>query len=352
MENMKKTAKNQEKDELISVIVPVYNVEKYLHQCLDSILAQTYINLEVILVDDGSKDNSGIICDEYADKDLRCRVIHKQNAGLGMARNSGMEIMSGEYVTFVDSDDWIDSELIENLHRAMIKWNVDFCKSGFIRFREDTKLKTVHYMEEYFSGDEARKKLLPRMIGSSPSQHDSVEMCVCGALYKTKIIKEYRVVFPSERILISEDMVFNIDYMQYSTGGLLIPVEGYMYRYNPVSLTSQYRDDRFKAVCFFYDEMKKKLLEYGYTNDAIDRLRRILFVYLRMCFAQEKKSVSGHNVKKSIEQIESICSNKKIRKIIEEYPIDKLGFKQALFLRLIQGRKTYILKAMIEFGII
>lgn len=96
-------------NDLISVIVPIYNVEKYLQECLDSIINQTYKNLEIILVDDGSTDNSGIICNEYAKKDNRIKVIHKKNGGLSSARNAGMDECSvGGYITFVDSDDWLN----------------------------------------------------------------------------------------------------------------------------------------------------------------------------------------------------------------------------------------------------
>ena len=96
---------------LISVIVPVYKVEKYLHRCVDSILVQTYTNLEIILVDDGSPDRCGAICDEYAAKDSRIRVIHQENGGLSAARNAGLDVCSGEYIAFVDSDDWLDPEM-------------------------------------------------------------------------------------------------------------------------------------------------------------------------------------------------------------------------------------------------
>ena len=110
---------------LISVIVPVYNVEKYLGKCVDSILAQTYENLEIILVEDGTKDNSGAICDAYAAKDSRIRVIHKENGGLSSARNAGMDIARGEYFGFVDSDDWIEPKMYETLLNLAEKYHAD-----------------------------------------------------------------------------------------------------------------------------------------------------------------------------------------------------------------------------------
>ena len=110
---------------LISVIVPVYNVEKYLEECINSIINQTYKNLEIILVDDGATDNSGKMCDEFAKKDNRIKVIHKNNGGLSDARNAGIEIATGEYIQFVDSDDYIDFDMIELLYKNAKKYDTD-----------------------------------------------------------------------------------------------------------------------------------------------------------------------------------------------------------------------------------
>lgn len=114
---------------LISVIVPVYNVEKYLRQCLDSLLQQSYRDLEIIMVDDGSQDSSGEVCEEYACKYPHFKVVHKQNAGLGMARNTGLEHITGQYVVFVDSDDYLDEDAIEMLYRGLTENHVDMCKA-------------------------------------------------------------------------------------------------------------------------------------------------------------------------------------------------------------------------------
>lgn len=100
--------------DLITIVVPVYNVEKYISDCLDSLISQTYKNIEIILVDDGSTDMSGAICDRYTTLDARIKVIHKQNEGLGFARNTGLEVAQGKFVTFIDSDDMADADLVEN----------------------------------------------------------------------------------------------------------------------------------------------------------------------------------------------------------------------------------------------
>ncbi len=124
--------------EKISIIVPVYNVEPYIHKCVDSILAQTYSNIEVILVDDGSPDNCGIICDEYAEKDDRVVVIHKENGGLSDARNAGIDKATGEYIGFVDSDDYIAPDMYEKLYKSLKENNAEIAVCNVVKVIDDT----------------------------------------------------------------------------------------------------------------------------------------------------------------------------------------------------------------------
>lgn len=336
---------------LVSVIVPVYNVEKYLRQCLDSLLEQTYKNIEVVMVDDGSKDSSGKICDEYAKKYENFYAVHKENAGLGMARNTGFEHINGEYVTFLDSDDYLENDCIEILYNTLLKQQVDMCKGGFKRVIDSGEvISKREYQNELFKGDCAKIELLPRMIGSSPSRHDSVEMCVCGAIYKTSLIKKYNLQFPSERELISEDLVFNIDYMQHADGACTIEKMGYNYRVNLKSLSTSYRPDRFEASKHFYLEMKKKLQELGYGKETMLRLDRMFFVYLRMCISQEKSKCSKNTPSKAIHVIRKLCEDDTVNNIIENYPVQCLGLKQRTFLMLISNKKAGILYAISRVG--
>ncbi|MEI3216215.1 MAG: glycosyltransferase family 2 protein [Lachnospiraceae bacterium] len=328
---------------LVSVIVPVYNVEKYLRQCLDSLLKQTYKNIEVVMVDDGSRDSSGKICDEYAEKYENFYVIHKENAGLGMARNTGFEHIHGEYVTFLDSDDYLENNCIENLCNTLMKYQVDMCKGGFKRVIDSGKIVSqIGYQNELFKGDHAKSELLPRMIGSSPSRHDSIEMCVCGAIYKTDLIKKYNLKFPSEREMISEDLVFNIDYMQHADGGCTIEKMGYNYRVNLKSLSTSYRSDRFEASKHFYLEMKKKLQELGYGKETMLRLDRMFFVYLRMCIGQEKNAKSKKTMMK-IRSIKNICADSILNYVIKQYPMNEFEMKQRIFLNLVLHRQAALL---------
>ena len=338
---------------LISIIVPVYNVEKYLKCCIQSILNQTYKNIEIILVDDGSTDNSGIICDEYQKKHKNIKVIHKKNEGLGMARNSGMEIMSGDYVTFIDSDDYIDKDLIEKLYINISKGNYDISKSGFKRVNDDGKVyQNRQYQNEIFQKEDVKNILLPRMIGSLPDKKDSIEMCVCASLYNTKYIKEHNIKFPSERVLISEDLIFNIEYMQFAKAACTIDYVGYNYRFNPNSLTKKYREDRFSQCKFLYSNVKERLKKHNYENEIYLRLSRMFFIYLRMCLSQENRKVSNKTRKEAIYSIKNICNDKEVQNIINEYPINKIGLKQRIFLYLIKWKKAYILYILTQTNLV
>ena len=136
------------RNSLISVIVPVYNVEKYLPQCLNSIINQTYKNIEVVLVDDGSTDDSGNICEEYKKNDERIIVVHQKNSGLSAARNVGIEISTGEYITFIDSDDYISPDYIENLYSALEQYSADIAICDLKKVSEKVELWDIDYKVE------------------------------------------------------------------------------------------------------------------------------------------------------------------------------------------------------------
>ena len=139
---------------LISVIIPVYNVEPYLRQCVDSVLSQTYQNIEIILVDDGSTDSSGIICDDYAHKHNNLKVIHKKNAGLSEARNSGLEVANGSYIAFIDSDDWISKDNFEKMITEINMQHSDFVFSDGVNFEDSDKGYSINpnvSLERFFS---------------------------------------------------------------------------------------------------------------------------------------------------------------------------------------------------------
>ena len=186
--------------EVISVIVPVYNVEKYIRKCLDSIVSQTYSNLQIILIDDGSTDNSGIICDEYGKKDSRIQVIHQTNQGLSSARNKGLDIACGEYIGFVDSDDYIEPKMYELLHKNIIKSNADICLCRSVA--EDINGKTIKYSTEYHGTSTLNKEDMFNFLSYNREPKYIVPF---NKLYKSKIFERLRyvegVIYEDERII-------------------------------------------------------------------------------------------------------------------------------------------------------
>lgn len=232
---------------LVSIIVPIYNVEKYLEKCVKSLVRQTYSNLEIILVDDGSIDTSGTICDKFAEQDIRVKVIHKANGGASSARNVGIEAIMGEYAMFVDGDDWIDKDTIEMCVKK-ISDNPDLQCVLFSYTKEyPGKSIPIHVMEtsEYFEGEEATKKIYRRLFGLSseemkhPERMNNIESC-CMKLYKTSFVKEGKF-FDTKEVGSSEDALFNM-YALYGVNKVCYIDENfYHYRKVPESITNSYR---------------------------------------------------------------------------------------------------------------
>lgn len=180
---MKDTFKGKYMNDLISVIVPVYNVEKYLDRCVQSIVDQTYKNLEIILVDDGSTDNSASICDNWAEKDNRIKVIHQPNMGGGAARNAALDIAEGEYITFVDSDDYISSDMYGYLYNLMSD-DIDIAECSYISVQDDfEKFELVEDKTIICSAEEAMKYHIQDKI---------FKQVIWNKLYKKTVIADIR----------------------------------------------------------------------------------------------------------------------------------------------------------------
>lgn len=207
--------------DLVSVIVPIYNVEEYLDKCVESIVNQTYKNLEIILVDDGSPDNCPFKCEEWQEKDSRIKVIHKENGGLSSARNAGLRVLKGRYVCFIDSDDYIESNMIDVMVNAIESDDFDICVC-------DTKhvdkygnvLSEESYKDSVFYGDDVLRSFI------QGDEYDPVS--VCDKLYAVSIIKENTLWF-DELNKWGEDFPFNYSYFKFVKK--LISVSDCLYNY-------------------------------------------------------------------------------------------------------------------------
>ena len=191
-------------NQLISIIVPIYNVEKYLKECIESIINQTYKNIEIILVDDGSPDNCGIICDEYSQKDKRIIVIHKENGGLSDARNKGIDIAKGDYLTFIDSDDFVNIDYIEKLYNSIKLNNTKLAQCGISKVNENNEIiERLNYDENYIK---TSHEILNELYG----KHLIENVVVWNKMYAKELFRNIR--FPVGKIHEDEFTTYKIFY--------------------------------------------------------------------------------------------------------------------------------------------
>lgn len=216
---------------LVSIIVPVYNIEKYILECIQSLVNQTYTNLQIILVDDGSKDNSGIICDEWAAKDQRIEVIHKVNGGLSDARNAGLDKVKGEYIFFVDGDDYVLDDFVESIMNAADS-AIPFVGGSYYNLLSSGKKTETVFINEEFSLKQFKQQIL-----SDGSKVHFIS--VWGVRYLTSYIKKYKLRFDIHAPA-WEDMNFNIKYLSHCDRILSMEKIGYVYRYIEGSMIHQF----------------------------------------------------------------------------------------------------------------
>lgn len=317
----------------VSIVVPIYNVEKYLDRCMKSLINQTLKNIEIIMVDDGSPDNCPDICDSYFAIDNRVKVVHKQNAGLGMARNTGIDLATGEYIAFVDSDDFVELNMYEKLYEVAKKETADVVISGgFIDERKDgtTHVNNIMNSIDIFEGN--TKQLALEMLGSKPEfRRDYIyEPSSCKGIYKLSIVNDNNIRFHSERELISEDYVFHLDLFQVTKKAICIPECYYHYCQNETSLTKIYREDRFLRNVQFYKYITKRLLDLQYSREDLQYANRILLAWARVAISQISAHYMWHESSLRNE-ILAICTNEELQEVLEHYPIHRLPLKQRLF---------------------
>ena len=253
-------------DELISVIVPVYKTEKYLKRCVQSIQKQNYSNIEIILVDDGSPDRSGEMCDKLAEEDNRIKVVHKKNGGLSSARNAGIEASSGTLICFVDSDDYVEKDYVSTLYSMITDHNADLAK---INYKE---VDTDDYSEpgkaaniSVYEGKQVEEAFLKLRVDSA-----------CVFMYKRTLIGDTR--FPVGKT--SEDIPFNFQIFQKASKFVFCPSNKYYYWHNPDSISNGPLDRNMLNYLHFRKEIYQHYLEKD--NAELIRLSEVLYARAAM----------------------------------------------------------------------
>lgn len=307
----------------VSVIVPVYNAEFHLHQCIDSILNQTYEHLEVILINDGSTDKSVEICDGYVNQDKRVQVLHIANQGVSNARNKGIEISTGDFITFVDADDWVDNNMISEMMKIIIKEDPDVLMCSFY-LTNGNKKQLIPFPwsdNEKFYLSEIRNVVIPSFI--FPIEKDvrkpKLNMgSVCRCLFKSEVIKKNRIGFDT-KLRYQEDLVFILQVLRKCKEVVTINTPYYYYRQDAkrkISTTQNHISNLYENLHltkqYIYEILNEDNYDLDFTKQVISR-RSVLIVYASICntcaqnspygfldrFIQSKQFIKKSNFKES-----------------------------------------------------
>ncbi len=277
-------------NDLISVIIPVYKVEEYLSRCVDSVLAQTYRNLEIFLVDDGSPDRCGEICDAYAAQDSRIHVIHKQNGGLSDARNAALDVCTGEYISFVDSDDYVSEDFVESLYHALQTHQTKLAICGIMKFDENGSISL-----DYSPSD------TERCVSGAEMVETVWRPSACNKMYHKSLFDRVRYPFGKlyEDLFIYHDILAMVDRASFSGRN------SYYYFNRQGSIINKRYDIRNADIIEGLDLRILKLREMGY-DDLADRQLPFLFNSTLEALVKLKKPNAAE--KERLRDIHVICN--------------------------------------------
>ena len=325
----------------VSIIVPVYNTEQFLKRCLDSITNQTLQEIEIIIVDDGSKEACALYCDELSKTDARIKVVHKKNGGLGFARNTGISVATGEYIGFVDSDDYIELSMYECLYDTATKYNADLVLSGFCfvggnTFSQSGDCEKKSYFDKETVFEEGQmKQLLLGVVGALPNEPDDSRygVSVCKNIFRNTLMKEHKIEFLSERVILSEDTLFMVDYIKHAKCAVGVPGAHYCYCRNEESLSKSYNKERFEKCIVFLKELEKHIEDVVCQKEYKIYLDRLTQGFGRILCSQEIVHAREEKIKFRIlkKRLKEICTCAEINGVLRTYPWYRLPIKQAAF---------------------
>lgn len=336
-------------DILISIIIPVYNAEKYLNECLDSIINQSLERFEVIIVDDGSKDNSKIIARKYEKLDNRVRYIYQENSGVSEARNRGILEARGKYITFVDADDWIEPNMYEIMCDKIENNNSDMAMCNFIREYEDKIKNEVEELpfegeKVFYDNSSIIDNLIKNMIGTKSLNSKSIMASVWRMVFKLDFIKENNIVF-DKNIIIGEDMIFCIDYLKRCKSVTVLDNVLYHYRILPNSAMSRYRENHWEVATTFNKNLENSLYDVNIEEKEVvigfDLIRSSINSVSMIC-----KNENRVSKRLKIDQIESVCSDSRLRRALDCTKNSELNLKDKLRIWLLKYKMKRVLYAL------
>lgn len=326
--------------------MPIYNAEKYLKRCIDSILDQTYPFFELLLIDDGSTDNSFQICRIEEMKDTRIRIFSRKNIGQGLQRNFGIQNSKGKYVTFIDSDDYVDKDYLKNLVNGSLKGKVELVIGGYKKVNANLILYEENYPRGSMPVSVGDLKL--RMIGRVPDREDAIKNTVWNALYEREILIQNHILFPSERRVFSEDTVFNLDVLDNIKKFNIIESAAYNYQLNFDSTSNKYDGEKLNKINQYSKYLTQRFL---YNNEAIIRLRRNYLLNVKKCIIQERYNPTVHSIRELHCNIKKIINDMEVKSTIGSYPISTFDIKPRIVFILCKLDLSWMLTLLVRYNI-
>lgn len=330
----------------ISVVIPVYKVELYIERCVNSVLNQSMTDMEIILVDDGSPDRCPEICDEYANQDNRIKVIHKRNGGLASARNAGMDIATGKYLFFLDSDDWLESDGMELLYEKAEEYRVDFVRYRAIRTgwpgmseNEPCRVEAVRELEEgYYDKSKIIEKVYPRLLATSQLSMGAI-VGAWGSLYSLDFLRANHLRF-YEEVKFSEDLIFSANVVRAASSFYFIDQPGvYHYFYNPNSISKSFRADRWES-CKSLIRLCEKDFAGDTEYDFSDQLQYLRWFCI-MLGLNERRFIT--NRKQREKYCKTLVEDDIVRSTSLAFSILDVGWKQKILMLFIHWRMSWVI---------
>lgn len=336
---------------VVSVVIPVYKTEKYLDRCLESIVNQSYRNLEIILVDDGSPDGCPSICDEWAKNDKRIKVVHKQNEGLGYARNTGIENATGEYICFVDSDDYIDLRTVESAYKLANEYKTDIVTYGYFSINPDGAAgvtMTPDTPKTVYENEEIMNYVLPNLIAPDMETGKAAKlwMSTCGCLFSMNLIKRANWRLVSERDIISEDVYSLLKLYKDVKRVGVIREALYYYCVNMASLSHTYKSDRFKRLNHFYNVSIKLCNELDYSEKIKWQLA---YPYMsNVIGAMKIVAVTDNKMADKLKILKDMVNDETLRSVLSNYVLEHEKRSRKLFIQSIRDKRVFLCYLMLK----
>lgn len=328
----------------ISIIVPVYNGAEFLRPCVDSILAQSFGDLEIILVDDGSTDESPEICDWYASQDKRVICIHQANAGAAAARNCGLKAAAGEYIAFVDSDDWIDQDMYETMVNAAEEHNCDLVICDCLKESEAGSCIYTHELPGgYYNRDAMVAQYFPQLLMPDTMEYP-VTISNWLLLIRREIIEENRLSFP-EGMRFSEDLLFGSEVGYYAQSmTYLKDYTPYHYRQNPASVTHTAFKDKWPLLLELYRRIRKSFKEKA-NYDFTPQIQRCMLFFVYM--AMNQLLATKLPLKQFFQEVKKVLDHPEVREALVPIHIGQLNISWKLKITSLIYQKKYLRPALL-----